>query len=125
MSAVGEDYSSQSKPAGLASMDNGDMAGMYPTAHFRSHAMNHWLMKPTADGRPFKKFQKSSTEGNLALRRPGPDAFTAPLSDVRSNLGSRRRQPVKDQKGPQAPLALHSSPSKRLVLARPETRAWY
>ncbi|KAL8751677.1 MAG: hypothetical protein Q9199_006252 [Rusavskia elegans] len=93
MSAVGEDYSFQSKPAGLASMDNGDMA---------------------ADGRPFKKFQKSSTEGNLALRRPGPDAFTAPLSDVRSNLGSRRRQPVKDQKGPQAPLALHSSPSKRV-----------
>lgn len=121
---MGDDYSFQSKPAGLASMDNGDMPGMYPTAHFRSYAMNRCLMNPTADGRPFKKFQKSSTEGNLTLRRPGPDALTASSSDVRSNLGSRRRQPVKDQKSTQAPAALHSSPSKRLVPARPVKRAW-
>ncbi|KAL8730921.1 MAG: hypothetical protein Q9166_003711 [cf. Caloplaca sp. 2 TL-2023] len=67
-----------------------------------------------ADGRPFRRFQKSSTEGNLALRRPGPDASTASSGNIRSNLGSRRRQLVKDQKGPQAPSALHSSPSKRV-----------
>ncbi|KAL8844981.1 MAG: hypothetical protein Q9176_000653 [Flavoplaca citrina] len=90
MSAVGEEYSFRSKPTQLASMDNGDLP---------------------ADGRPSKRFQKSSTEGNLALRRPGPDAFTASSSDVRSNLGSRRRQPVKDQK---PPPALQSSPSKRV-----------
>ncbi|KAL8852183.1 MAG: hypothetical protein Q9221_002893 [Calogaya cf. arnoldii] len=94
MAAVGEDYSFHSKPAGRTSMDNGDIA---------------------ADGKPSKRFQKSSTEGNFALRRPGPDAFTASSPDVRSNLGSRRRQPVKDQKGPQPPAsALHSSPSKRV-----------
>ncbi|KAL8926366.1 MAG: hypothetical protein Q9172_001817 [Xanthocarpia lactea] len=93
MGAVGEDYPFQSNSGEPAGMDNGRMA---------------------ADGRPSKRFQKSSTEGNLAQRRPGPDAFTASSSDVRSNLGSRRRPSVRDQKGPQAPSALHSSPSKRV-----------
>ncbi|KAL8993448.1 MAG: hypothetical protein Q9169_006335 [Polycauliona sp. 2 TL-2023] len=97
MGAVDEDYSFQSKPAEQPSIDNGDMA---------------------VDGRPAKRFQKSSTQGNLAWRRPGPDAFTAPSADVRSTLGSRRRQSVKEQKGPQPSSALHSSPSKRCYNAQ-------
>ncbi|KAL8768007.1 MAG: hypothetical protein Q9209_005678 [Squamulea sp. 1 TL-2023] len=92
MSALSENYALHPESTEPASTDNGI----------------------AADGRPSKRFQKSSTEGNLALRRPGPDAFTASSSDLRSNFGSRRRQPIGDQKGPQAPSALHSSPSKRV-----------
>ncbi|KAL8670930.1 MAG: hypothetical protein Q9168_004545 [Polycauliona sp. 1 TL-2023] len=118
MGAVGEDYSFQSKPAERPSMDNGDMARTYPTGSLRLHAVNRWLINAPADERPSKRFQKSSTQGNLAWRRPGPDALTASSSDLRSTLGSRRRQSVKDHKGPTPSSALHSSPSKRFVSAR-------
>ncbi|KAL8815170.1 MAG: hypothetical protein Q9223_005669 [Gallowayella weberi] len=67
-----------------------------------------------ADGRPSKRFQKSATEGNLSLRRSGPDAPAASSSDFRSNFGSRGKPFFRDQNGSQAPTALHASPSKRV-----------
>ncbi|KAL8686400.1 MAG: hypothetical protein Q9218_007133, partial [Villophora microphyllina] len=94
MSAVGEEYPVQPKASesiGMAAMGLG------------------------ADGRTSKRFQKSTSDGNIALRRPdGSDASTTSTIGLRSNLGSRRRQSVRDQKEPQPPSALHPSPSKRV-----------
>ncbi|KAL8631074.1 hypothetical protein Q9189_003185 [Teloschistes chrysophthalmus] len=95
MSALGEGYIAQHKVS--------DSVGTESTAL-------------GADTRTSKRFQKSTSDGNIALRRPGPDASTTGL---RSNLGSRRRQSVRDQKEPPPSLALHPSPSKRSVHSFP------
>ncbi|KAL8714482.1 MAG: hypothetical protein Q9225_006568, partial [Loekoesia sp. 1 TL-2023] len=64
-------------------------------------------------GRPPKRLQKSTTDGNLAARRPGADTLIPSNSELKSNFGSRRRQSVRDQKLPQPASTLQPSPSKR------------
>ncbi|KAL8695695.1 MAG: hypothetical protein Q9224_003230, partial [Gallowayella concinna] len=114
MSTVGENYTFHPRLLEPEGVDNAGVPGTYPRGHLPEHAKNRLLMEAPADGRPSKRFQKSSTEGNLALRRSGPDASTALSSNLRSNFGSRGKSSIRDQKGSQPPTALHSSPSKRV-----------
>ncbi|KAL8696407.1 MAG: hypothetical protein Q9201_007675 [Fulgogasparrea decipioides] len=93
MSAVSEEYVVQPKLSGPARIDSTGVG---------------------ADGRPSTRFQKSTSDANIALRRPAPDVSTASAVGSRADLGSRRRQSVREQKEPQAPSAIHSSPSKRV-----------
>lgn len=113
MSALGEGYIAQHKVSGPIMTDSTGLGGKHNSGCLRHHARIRSLMELLADARTSKRFQKSTSDGNMALRRPGPDAPTT--TGLRSNLGSRRRQSVRDQKEPPPSLALHSSPSKRFV----------
>ena len=85
---------------------------MQQTGYLRQHAMDRLLMELPADGSTPKRFQKGTSDGDIALRRPAPDS-TNP--DLRSNFGSRRRQSIRDQDGPQPTPILQRSPSKRYI----------
>ncbi|KAL8829059.1 MAG: hypothetical protein Q9170_006332 [Blastenia crenularia] len=66
------------------------------------------------EARPSKRLQKSTTDVNIAAHRPATDASTPPISELRSNFGSRRRQSVRDHKLQQPASTLQPSPSKRV-----------
>ncbi|KAI4118399.1 MAG: hypothetical protein LQ338_007412 [Usnochroma carphineum] len=93
MSPVNSEYTFESKLSGSTAMDN---------------------LGSAADGKPPKRFQKSTSDASIALRRPPHDGSSTSTSELRSNFGSRRTQSVRDQKASQPPPALHPSPSKRV-----------
>lgn len=74
----------------------------------------HLLIGPTAEQRPTKRFQKSTSDGNIALRRPDVNSSIRSTTDAHANPRNRRRSSVRDQKAPPG-SSLQSSPSKRYV----------
>lgn len=119
MSAISGDYAFESNPVGPVGMDNVGTAGTCRPGYLRQYAIIRLLIQSTADGRPSKRFQKSSLDESIALSRPVPDAFTTSTSGLKSNFGSRRRQSIRDPKASQPPPALHPSPSKRYFMSIP------
>ena len=67
----------------------------------------------TAEGRAVKRFQKSTSERNLPLRRTEPVNPATNKNEARPLLGHQRRQSVRDSKAPPTTATLQSSPSKR------------
>ncbi|KAL8965388.1 MAG: hypothetical protein Q9183_003877, partial [Haloplaca sp. 2 TL-2023] len=115
MNALSETYRAQSKlPDPTDRMDNPNVGNTQQAGYLRQTAANRSFTEASAAGRPSQRFPKSTSDGNIALRRPAPEPSSAATTGLRSNFGSRRRQSVRDQKEPQPPSSLHSSPSKRI-----------
>ena len=77
--------------------------------------MKYYLLTgPTADQRPTKRFQKSTSDGNIALRRPDANSSVRSTTVAQANPNNRRGSSVRDQKAPPGG-GLQSSPSKRYV----------
>ncbi|KAI4186999.1 MAG: hypothetical protein LQ346_005575 [Caloplaca aetnensis] len=89
MSAISREYAFEPKLAGPIGMDNVGVA----------------------DGRPSKRFQKSTSDGSIVFRRPAPDSSTTTTSELKSNFGSRRRHVshYNAQRAPRIPPAAQHS----------------
>ncbi len=72
------------------------------------------LTDTTAGQRPVKRFQKSTSDGDIALRRPDANTSVKSTIDAEPNPSNRRRPSIRDQKAPHG-AGLQSSPSKRYV----------
>lgn len=104
-----------------ADKSNLGLGGRLPirrAGYLRQPAINRLLIEHVGDGRTPKKFQKSTSDGNIAFRRPVYDNSlnsTKGLNESKFSVPGRR-QSVKDSKTSQGVSTMQSSPSKRSAI---------